>query len=163
MIVTFIVAMDRNRVIGKENDIPWRIPRDWEYVKETTKGYPLIIGRRNFESIGRVLPERRNIILTRDPDFFFKGCEVTHSIQEVFELCKDEKEIFIFGGEEVYKSFLPYAEKMHITKIHHEFQGDTYFPEVDFSEWVEVSVEEGIQDEKNPYSYSFHVYVKEVS
>ena len=74
MIVTFIVAMDRNRVIGKENDIPWRIPRDWEYVKETTKGYPLIIGRRNFESIGRVLPERRNIILTRDPDFFFKGC-----------------------------------------------------------------------------------------
>lgn len=158
MKVTFIVAMDRNRVIGKENDIPWRIPRDWEYVKETTKGYPLIIGRRNFESIGRVLAKRRNIVLTRNSDFFFKGCEVAHSIQEVFELCKDEKEIFIFGGEEVYKAFLPYVEKMHITKIHHEFQGDTFFPEVDFSEWVEVSVEKGIQDDSNPYSYSFHVY-----
>ena len=150
--------MDRNRVIGKGNDIPWRIPRDWEYVKETTVGHPIILGRRNLESSERVLPGRRNIVLTRNPDFFFEGCEIAHSIPEVFELCENEPEIFIFGGEEIYRAFLSYAEKMHITKIHHEFKGDTFFPEADCSEWTEVSVKEGIRDDKNPYSYSFHIY-----
>lgn len=158
MKVTFIAAMDRNRVIGKENNIPWRIPRDWEYVKETTIGHSIILGRRNFESIGRILPGRRNIVLTRNPDFFFEGCEIVHSVQEVFDLCENEQEIFIFGGEEIYRAFLPYAEKMHITKINHEFKGDTFFPEVDFSEWMEVAVKKGIRDDKNPYSYSFHIY-----
>ena len=158
MKVTFIAAMDRNRVIGKENNIPWRIPRDWEYVKETTIGHSIILGRRNFESIGRILPGRRNIVVTRNPDFFFEGCEIVHSVQEVFDLCENEQEIFIFGGEEIYRAFLPYAEKMHITKINHEFKGDTFFPEVDFSEWMEVAVKKGIRDDKNPYSYSFHIY-----
>ena len=163
MKVTFIVAMDKNRVIGNGNDIPWRIPRDWNYVKETTQGHAIIMGRKNLESIGRVLPERRNIVLTRNQDFFFEECEIAHSIEEVFELCENEQEIFIFGGEEIYRAFLPYAEKMHITKIHHEFKGDTFFPEVDLSEWKEVSVKVGIQDEKNPYSYAFHVYERKKS
>ncbi|TWT01911.1 dihydrofolate reductase [Planomicrobium sp. CPCC 101079] len=163
MKVTFIAAMDKNRVIGKDNDIPWRIPRDWEYVKETTEGHSIILGRRNFESIGRALPKRRNIVLTRNPDFWCKGCEIAHSIQEVFGLCKNEQEIFIFGGEEIYRAFLPYAEKMHITRIDHEFEGDTFFPEVDFSQWTEVSVKKGIRDSENPYAYSFHVYESRLS
>ena len=83
-------------MIGKENDILWRIPKDWEYVKNTTKGHPIILGRKNLESIGRALPDRRNIILTRDKGFTFNGCEIVHSIEDVFELCKNEEEIFIF-------------------------------------------------------------------
>ncbi|MCU6792596.1 DfrD/DfrG/DfrK family trimethoprim-resistant dihydrofolate reductase [Paenibacillus sp. WQ 127069] len=158
MIISLIVAMDKNRVIGKGNDIPWRIPSDWEHVKNTTKGHPIILGRKNLQSIGRALPNRRNIILTRDKDFSFEGCEITHSIEDVFKLCENEVEIFIFGGEQIYDMFLPYVEKMYVTEIHHEFEGDTFFPIVDFDEWKEVSVEKGIKDEKNPYNYFFHVY-----
>jgi dihydrofolate reductase (trimethoprim resistance protein) len=150
--------MDNNRVIGKDNDIPWRIPRDWDYVKNTTKGHPIILGRKNLQSIGRALPDRRNIILTRDKDFNFKGCEIAHPIKVVFELCEKEEEIFIFGGEQIYGMFLPYVEKMYVTRIHHEFEGDTFFPVINFDEWKEVSVEKGIKDEKNPYDYYFHIY-----
>ncbi|MFD2212472.1 DfrD/DfrG/DfrK family trimethoprim-resistant dihydrofolate reductase [Metabacillus endolithicus] len=158
MKVSLIVAMDQNRVIGYKNDIPWRIPRDWEYVKNVTKGHAIILGRKNFESIGRALPHRRNIILTRDKDFSFEGCEIVHSIEEVFELCKQENEVFIFGGEQIYKLFLPYVENMYITKIHHSFEGDTFFPEVNEKDWKEVSVEKGIKNDQNPYTYYFQVY-----
>ena len=162
MNVSLIVAMDKNRVIGKENDIPWRIPKDWEYVKNTTSGHPIILGRKNFESIGRALPNRRNIILTSDKDLNFEGCEIVHSIDDVFELCKNEEEIFIFGGEQIYNMFLPYVEKMYITKIYYEFEGDTFFPEVNFDEWKEVSVEKGVMNDKNPYNYYFHVYERKL-
>ena len=158
MKVSLIAAMDKNRVIGKENDIPCRIPKDWEYVKNTTKGHPIILGRKNLESIGRALPDRRNIILTRDKGFTFNGCEIVHSIEDVFELCKNEEEIFIFGGEQIYNLFFPYVEKMYITKIHHEFEGDTFFPEVNYEEWNEVFAQKGIKNDKNPYNYYFHVY-----
>lgn len=158
MRISLIAAMDRNRVIGKENDIPWRIPEDWKYVKNITKGYPIILGRRNLESIGKPLPDRRNIILTRNEDFNFKGCEIVHSIEDVFEICRDEKEIFIFGGEQIYNIFLPYVQKMYITNIHDEFEGDTFFPEINFNEWEEISVRKGIKNDKNPYEYYFHVY-----
>ncbi|HFM6712456.1 TPA: trimethoprim-resistant dihydrofolate reductase DfrG [Enterococcus faecium] len=158
MKVSLIAATDKNRVIGKENDIPWRIPKDWEYVKNTTKGHPIILGRKNLESIGRALPDRRNIILTRDKGFTFNGCEIVHSIEDVFELCKNEEEIFIFGGEQIYNLFFPYVEKMYITKIHHEFEGDTFFPEVNYEEWNEVFAQKGIKNDKNPYNYYFHVY-----
>ncbi|KAB24157.1 DfrD/DfrG/DfrK family trimethoprim-resistant dihydrofolate reductase [Staphylococcus aureus] len=163
MKVSLIAAMDKNRVIGKENDIPWRIPEDWEYVKNTTKGYPIILGRKNLESIGRALPGRRNIILTRDKGFSFNGCEIVHSIEDVFELCNSEEEIFIFGGEQIYNLFLLYVEKMYITKIHYEFEGDTFFPEVNYEEWNEVSVTQGITNEKNPYTYYFHIYERKAS
>ncbi len=158
MKISLIVAMDKNRVIGKENDIPWRIPKDWEYVKNTTKGQTIILGRKNLESIWRALPDRRNIILTRDKNFDFEGCEIAYSIEDVFKLCKDDEEIFIFGGEQIYTMFLPYVEKMYITKIHHEFEGDTFFPEVNFDVWNEISIEKGVRNEGNPYNYDFYVY-----
>lgn len=161
MKVSLIVAMDKNRVIGKDNDIPWRIPNDWQYVKKMTTGHSIILGRKNFESIGRALPNRRNIVLTRDLNFSFPGCEIAHSKEEALALCENEAEIFIFGGEEIYKMFLPDVEKMYITKIDHAFVGDTFFPEVDFAEWNEVSVEKGMKNDANPYDYYFHVYEKE--
>ncbi|MEY8738509.1 DfrD/DfrG/DfrK family trimethoprim-resistant dihydrofolate reductase [Bacillales bacterium AN1005] len=158
MRISLIVAMAKDRVIGKNNDIPWRIPKDWEYVRDTTKGHTIVLGRKNLESIGRALPNRRNIILTRDKNFNFDGCEIAHSDEEVFDLCVNEEEIFIFGGEQIYNIFLPYVNKMHITKIHHHFEGDTFFPEVNFNEWREVSAEKGVMNDKNPYIYYFHVY-----
>ncbi|MEK3955911.1 MULTISPECIES: dihydrofolate reductase [unclassified Psychrobacillus] len=162
MKVSIIVAMDQNRVIGKNNDIPWRIPKDWEFVKRTTKRHPIILGRKNFESIGRVLPDRRNIILTKNCMFSFPGCEIAHSREEVLELCKDEKEIFIFGGEQIYDMFMMDVEKIYMTKIHHVFEGDTFFPEIDLNEWTEISVEKGIRNHQNPYDYYFHVYERKI-
>ncbi|MEI2467551.1 DfrD/DfrG/DfrK family trimethoprim-resistant dihydrofolate reductase [Niallia taxi] len=162
MRISLIVAMAKDRVIGKNNDIPWRIPKDWEYVRDTTKRHTIVLGRKNLESIGRALPNRRNIILTRDKNFNFDGCEIAHSVEEVFDLCVNEEEIFIFGGEQIYNIFLPYVNKMHITKIHHHFEGDTFFPEVNFNEWREVSVEKGVMNDKNPYIYYFHVYERKV-
>lgn len=159
--ISLIVAMDENRVIGKNNDIPWRLPKDLEYVKNTTKGHTIVLGRNNYESIGRPLPNRRNIVMAREEeDFTAVGCEVAHSMEEVFEMCKNDEEVFIFGGAQIYRMFLPYVEKMYITRIHHEFDGDTFFPEVDMSEWTEISKVKGVKDEKNPYDYYFHIYVK---
>lgn len=158
MRVSLIAAMGENRVIGYNNDIPWRLPKEWQYVKKVTMGHPIIMGRKNYESIGRALPGRRNIILTRDQSYSAKGCEVFHTVQDVLTACEQEDEIFIFGGEQIYKLFLPFVEKMYITKIHAEFQGDTYFPEINDAEWNELSVQQGMTDEDNPYIYFYHVY-----
>jgi len=158
MIVSIIVAMDINRVIGKENQLPWRLPRELQYVKKTTMGHPIILGRKNYESIGRPLPGRRNIILTRDENFSAEGCEIAHSVEEVYKLCENEEEIFIFGGEQIYKLFLEDTDKLYVTVIHHEFEGDTFFPEIDWTKWKEIFVEQGITDEKNPYEYYYHVF-----
>ncbi len=158
MITSIIVAMDSNRVIGKDNQLPWRLPRELQYVKKTTMGHPIILGRKNYEAIGRPLPGRRNIVMTRDVDYQAEGCEIAHSVEEVYQLCEGEEEIFIFGGEEIYKLFLDRTDKLYMTVIHHSFDGDTFFPEIDFNEWEEISVEQGITDEKNPYTYFYHVY-----
>ncbi|GGB60886.1 dihydrofolate reductase [Fictibacillus barbaricus] len=160
MNVSLIAAMDENRVIGKDNDLPWRLPRDWQYVKHLTMGKPIILGRKNFESIGKALPGRKNIVLTRDRDFYAESCKVVHSMEEALSACTDEDEVIIFGGEQIYKMFLPLVTKMFITRIHHAFEGDTFFPDVNYNEWSEISKEKGITDEKNPYSYTFYVYEK---
>lgn len=157
MKVSLIVAMGSNRVIGKDNDIPWRIPKDWEYVKEVTSGSTIVMGRKNLESIGRALPGRRNIVLTRDKDYTFTGCEVMHSVEEVFAKVSDDGEVFIFGGEEIYRLFMPYVTKMYITVINQEFEGDTYFPKVVEEEWELKSWVQGVRDSKNQYDYEFHV------
>ncbi|MFC0189439.1 dihydrofolate reductase [Fictibacillus aquaticus] len=162
MEISMIAAMGSNRVIGKDNDIPWRIPRDWEYVKKTTSGHTIILGRKNYDSIGRPLPGRRNIVMTRDMNVRIEGCEMAWSVEDIFQMCAEEEEIFIFGGEEIYKLFMTYAEKLYITKIHHAFKGDTFFPEWEENEWEEVSVEKGITDQHNPYSYTFHIFVRKV-
>jgi dihydrofolate reductase len=158
MLISIIAAMDCNRVIGKNNDIPWRLPKDWAYVMKTTMGHPIIMGRKNFESIGKVLPGRRNIILTRDKEYFAEGTEIVHSLEKILISCENEEEIFIFGGEQIYRLFLPLVDKMYITNIDYEFEGDTYFPEFDLDQWVQVTIEKGITDEKNPFTYYFHVY-----
>lgn len=160
--ISLIVAMDKNRVIGYENDIPWRIPNDWAYVRETTEGSTLIMGRKNFETIGRALPNRRTIILTRDEEYAFEGCETAHSVEHALEMSAGEK-VFIFGGEQVYKLFMPMVNKMYITEIDGEFKGDTYFPGVDIAEWEEESAVKGVKDKENPHEHIFHVYNRKVT
>ena len=159
MIVSFMVAMDENRVIGKDNNLPWRLPSELQYVKKTTMGHPLIMGRKNYEAIGRPLPGRRNIIVTRNEGYHVEGCEVVHSVEEVFELCKMKKR-FLFLVERKFTTSLPYVDKLYITKIHHAFEGDTFFPEIDMTNWKEIFVEKGLTDE-NPYTYYYHVYEKQ--
>lgn len=150
-----IVCMDKNRVIGKNNDLPWRLPNDLKYFKEKTKGYPVVMGRKTFESIGKPLPGRENIILTRNPDYKAPdGCKVTDDLG--WKLRSDVG--FLIGGAELFKQYLYECNKLYITYIHHEFEGDTYFPEIDYFRFKEISREQGIKDEANPYDYEFVVY-----
>ncbi|MGN7380980.1 dihydrofolate reductase [Paenibacillus sp. SAFN-117] len=162
MIVTMIAAMDRNRVIGLNNDIPWKLPRDQAFFKQTTMGHPVIMGRKNYESLGRPLSGRRNIVLTRKAEYTAEGCEMAHSPEQALRLAESEagQEVFIIGGEEIYRMFLPIADRLILTMIDHEFEGDTYFPEVDGEAWKLQSAVPGVTDERNPYRYCFYTYEK---
>lgn len=160
--ISYFVAMDQNRVIGKDNDLPWKLPADLAYFKKKTTGHTIIMGRKTYESIGRPLPNRKNVILTRDKQFSAKGCMIIHSIDDALSLMNEneEEEYFIIGGSDLFQAFLPYVERMYITFIHEQFEGDTFFPEVDLSHWKLLSREKGKKDEKNRYDYEFLVYEK---
>ncbi|MGD6781194.1 dihydrofolate reductase [Sutcliffiella horikoshii] len=155
--ISIIVATDRNNLIGKDNDLPWRIPADLAYFKKVTMGSTIVMGRKTYESIGKPLPYRRNIILSRQ-DFHAEGCETLHSLEEVQQLNKDGEELFIIGGAHIFKEALPIADFLYLTYIDEEFVGDTYFPEINEQDWKLLSSEKGIKDEKNPYDYYFKKY-----
>ncbi|MDF2534034.1 MAG: dihydrofolate reductase [Bacillales bacterium] len=154
MKILMIVACDKNGVIGKNNQLPWYLPEDLKYFKKRTTGYPVIMGRKTFESIGKPLPNRENIILTRDTDYTIEGCKIIHSTNE---LMFRSDVGFVIGGAEVFNQFMSIADKLFITRIDHEFGGDTYFQELG-DEWKLVESTQGIKDEKNPYDYFFEVY-----
>lgn len=155
--LSLIWAMGHNHVIGIDNKLPWRLPAELAYFKKVTMGHPIIMGRRTFESIGRPLPGRTNIVLTRDHTFTAKGTVVLHSVEQVLEQYEDSG-AFVIGGTQIYRQLLPVAERLYITMIDQDFEGDEYFPEIDWSVWRLVNEEPGLQDEKNPYSYSFKVF-----
>ncbi|WP_404346547.1 dihydrofolate reductase [Sutcliffiella horikoshii] len=155
--ISIIVATDKNNLIGKDNDLPWRIPADLAYFKKVTLGSTIVMGRKTYESIGKPLPKRRNIILSRQ-EFHADGCETLHSIEEVERLNVDGEELFIIGGAHIFKETLSIADFLYLTYIDEEFEGDTYFPEVNEQDWELVSSEKGIKDEKNPYDYYFKKY-----
>ncbi len=155
MRVALIVAMAKNRVIGREQRLPWHLPADLRHFKKITMGHPIIMGRRTFESIGRPLPGRKNIVVTRQRDFQAKGCEVVHSLEEALRAAEPAEEAFIIGGAELYRQALPLAEKIYLTLLDAEIEGDTFFPELDTEEWREIQRETFEPDEKNPYRYAF--------
>lgn len=127
--ISMVVAMSQNRVIGKLGKMPWNIPEDLQYFKRLTTGHTVIMGRKTFESIGRPLPNRLNVVLTQNEAYKAEGCVIVHSIEEVLEKYhKSEEELFIIGGSTLYKAFMPYATKLYITLIEKEFEGDTFFP-----------------------------------
>ncbi len=159
--ISFIVAMDRNRVIGNDNGLPWKLPADLAHFKKITTGHTVIMGRKTFESIGRPLPNRTNVVLTRNKHFAAEQCIVIHSVAEAFALMeKKEDEYFVIGGSHLYQLFLPYVQRMYITLIHEEFEGDTFFPDVDMSNWQLISKEKGKKDAQNRHDYEFLVYEK---
>lgn len=159
--ISIIVAMDENKLIGQKNDLPWRIPADLAYFKKTTLGHPVLMGRKTFESIGKPLPGRENIVLTRNEQFTNEGVTVIHSLDDVLtsEAYADQN-LFIIGGAEIFKEFLHIADKLYVTKIHDTFEGDTYFPEFKEEMYKIVYREKGPKDEKNPYDYEFLIFEK---
>ena len=160
MKLSIIVAMDRNRVIGKGDALPWHISEDLKHFKKITMGKPIIMGRKTHESIGRPLPGRENIILTRDASYQAEGCTVLHSMDDIFEHCKDIEEVMITGGAEIYKLAFEQVSNLYLTEVHAEVEGDTYFPEFERSKWKEISREDHKADEKNEFNYSFLVLEK---
>ncbi|MBI2559023.1 type 3 dihydrofolate reductase [Candidatus Woesearchaeota archaeon] len=157
MIISLIVAMDENRVIGYKNKLPWNLPSELKYFRETTKGKPVIMGRRTYESIGRPMPERLNIIATRDKNYKADNCIVVNSKEDAVKAAKGSNEIMVIGGAEIYKLFLPIADRLYITKVHGSFNGDTYFPEFDEGEWVKIKEKFVDKDKENEYSYTIVV------
>lgn len=161
MVLSIIAALGENNELGKDNKLLWHLPADMAYFKNTTTGCPVIMGRKTFESIGRPLPNRRNVVITRDETYKAASIEVLHSLDEALELFKlYPLEVFVIGGGEIYKQALPRADKLYITRVHGEFEGDTFFPEIKKSIWQEVSRENHAPDEKNNFPYSFVIYKK---
>lgn len=157
-----IVAVSENGVIGKDNQLIWHLPADLKRFKQLTMSHTMIMGRKTFESIGRALPGRKTIVITRQEDYKAEGCDVVPSLQKALELCREKQdprdEIFITGGAEVYKQAIPRAVKIYLTRIHHAFEGDAFFPDLDKSAWKITSIENHKADDKNPYDYSFVNY-----
>ena len=158
--ISFIVAADENNLIGKNNQLPWHLPGDMKYFKNQTWGMTVIMGRKSLESLGKPLQGRKNIVVTRNNDFKIDGAEVAHSIDDAIELAKDTgaKEIFILGGAEIFKAAMPVADRIYLTRIHHRFEGDAYFPEVSPGEWNLVKSHSCESDEKNKYPHTFQVW-----
>ncbi len=134
--ITLIAALTPDRVIGRDNDLPWRIRADLRHFRRLTLGKPVIMGRRNYQSIGRPLPERTNIVISGNPAFRAEGCQVVRSPEEALELAGDAEEIMIIGGAEIYRHFLPLADRMYLTWVQAPIPGDTRFPRFDLEEWV---------------------------
>ncbi|MCX8129960.1 MAG: dihydrofolate reductase [Clostridia bacterium] len=155
--ISLILAMDKNRTIGLENKLPWRLPADLAYFKKVTMGHAVIMGRKTFESIGKPLPGRRNIIISRNNSYTAEGCTVYNSVEEVVDSVGDE-DVFVIGGANIYNEFINYAQRLYITLIEETFIGDAFFPEIDSAGWKLISKEKGIKDEKNPYDYCFMLY-----
>jgi dihydrofolate reductase len=162
MKVNAIVAVAKNNVIGLDDKLPWYLPADLKYFKRMTLDHHIIMGRKTFMSLNKPLPRRTNIILTRDPFFIAEGALVAHSIYEALEIAfeNEEQEAFIIGGGEIYKQSLPYLDKIYLTEVDIEIDGDTYFPELSASEWKLIEQEPHKADERNAYDYVFKTYEK---
>ena len=158
--LTLIVARARNGVIGKDNAIPWRIPGEQAYFKRVTMGHPIIMGRRTWESIGRPLPGRRSIVVTRNPAFAAPGAEVVGSLEAALARCADAPEVFVIGGVELYRLALPRAERLLITEIDHDFDGDTHFPAPDSVQWREVARDHLAPTGERAFSVDFVDYAR---
>ncbi len=143
MNLSIIVAIAENNVIGNNNQLIWHLPNDLKYFKEITMGHHMIMGRKTWESIGRALPGRTTIVVTRDKSFSAPGALVAHSLEDALEMAKTDSEVFVVGGGELYRQSLPLVNKFYLTRVHRSFEGDTFFPEIDMSQWVEVSSKKG--------------------
>ena len=164
MIVSLIVAVSENGVIGYQGGIPWKLPADLQMFKQTTMGHSLIVGRKTYESIGRPLPGRRMMVLSHQQDYLAEGCQVVDGLPEALELArlKGENEAFIAGGAQVYAQALPLADRIYWTQVHADVDGDTFFPEFERNEWVEQERTEFSANGENAYGFAFSVLTRRV-
>ncbi|TMN23696.1 dihydrofolate reductase [Lentibacillus cibarius] len=158
--ISLLVAMDQNQVIGYQNDLPWYLPNDLKFFKQKTTGNTIFMGRKTFEAIGKPLPNRTNVVITRKQTGFPEGIEVVHDIDAVLEWNRrhSDAEIFVIGGADIFRQLLPHADRMYITRIDETFKGDTYFPSFNEEDWQLTSRKRGEQNDKNPYTYYFLQY-----
>jgi len=156
--LTIIAAVAKNNALGKDNKLIWHLPADLKRFKNVTLGHHVIMGRKTFESLGKPLPNRINIIITRDSNYTAEGCIVTNSLTQALDAAKDDTDPFILGGAEIYKQALEFADVLDLTIVHHEFDADVFFPEIDLTVWKETSRKSFKADDKNKYDYSFVKY-----
>lgn len=155
--ITIIAAIAKNNALGKNNDLIWHLPKDLKRFKKLTTGYYILMGRNTFESIGKPLPNRTSVIITRNENYFKDGCLIAHSLEEALQMSPKNEEVFIIGGAQIYKEALQknIATALEITLVHHEFDADVFFPEIDKNIWEETKREDFKADEKNKFNYSF--------
>jgi dihydrofolate reductase len=156
--ISIIVAASSNNVIGAAGDLPWRLSDDLRRFKAITMGKPIVMGRKTWDSIGRPLPGRQNIVVTRQAEFAAAGCDVVASKEEAVAAAADAEEVMVIGGSQVYALFLPDAERLYLTRVHTEVEGDAFFPEISDLEWHRVSDEPRLADDRNAFDYSFQIY-----
>ena len=160
--VTIIAAIAEDNALGKDNDLIWHLPADLKRFKKITSGHHILMGRNTFESIGKPLPNRTTIIITRNKNYFKEGCLIAHSIEEAIELVENDENIFIIGGAQIYKETLKkgLVDQLDITQVHHQFDADAFFPEIDLNIWEVTNREDFKADEKNKFDYSFLSFQK---
>lgn len=162
MKISIIVAASENRVIGVNNDLPWHLPDDMKHFVKTTKGHHILMGRKNLESFGKLLPKRTNILLTRDKGYKFEGAKIFHNLQDAIQFAEanNEEELMVIGGGEIYKQCLPFADTIYYTKVHTTIKGDVFFPELDLKDWNIVDECYHSKDDKHAYDFTFITYRK---
>ncbi len=160
MLVSIIAAMDRNRLIGNRNQLPWHLPADLAHFKQVTMGKPIVMGRKTYESIGRALPGRTNIVLTRSPDFNAEGVLTAHTLEQALDYVSSEDEVMIIGGSAIYELTLSRADRLYLTYVENSFEGDAWFPDFDLEQWKIIGSEEHSADEKNSSDYRFVTYAR---
>jgi len=158
--ITIIAAIAKNNALGKDNQLIWYLPADLKRFKKVTLNHHIIMGRKTFESLGKPLPNRTTIIITRNTNFKAEGCVIVNSLKDAIEAAKEDENPFILGGAEIYKQAIEIADKLDLTYVHHNFDADVFFPEIDLSKWKETSREDFKADEKNKYDFSFVTYLR---
>jgi dihydrofolate reductase len=160
MVLSLLLAASENNVIGKNNQLPWHLPDDLKYFKNLTWGLPILMGRKTFDSIGKPLPGRKSIVITRDQNWRHDGVAVVHSVEDATRKAESfgAKEIFVIGGAEIFHATLPSANRIYLTRIHHEFDGDVFFPEIDTHNWECTSSRFCAADEKNAFDHTYQVW-----
>jgi dihydrofolate reductase len=158
--ITLIAAVAENNALGLDNQLLWHLPDDFKRFKNITSGHYIIMGRKTFESFPKPLPNRTHVIITRQKEFFYENCIVVDSLQKAIAICPTAEETFIIGGGEIYTQSIEIADKLDLTKVHHSFDADTFFPEIDLNKWKLVSAEFHPKDEKHLFDFTFETYLR---
>lgn len=159
-LITMIAAAAENNALGKNNDLIWHISEDLKRFKRLTSGHAIIMGRKTFESMPKALPNRKNIVLTNKKDYHPEGATVVHTLEDALALVKDDSQPFIIGGGEIYRLFMPYCDRIELTRVHHNFEADVFFPKIDLNQWKEIARENIEATKEQPYHYSYITFEK---